>query len=341
MPTTAGDIYVRSGATGAFTAVEYVQGGWTTVASSSDMTSIDQSRLKDGQIIWVESQEQLYLTRKFIAFETPGYSGTENSASFTTTNLGISGGGSTPTLDEVVTQGSVSTNAISASQFNFPENGGLFSTIDGTNYSVVSLQDNAYYTNLLEVRGKEDGLGIANSGGLKFAQFYEPTSTNYEIKFAGRTGTGAFDTSATLKLIVSGGLDVSGDITGTIVTSSITNFDTEVSRSAAAAGFGTGGGGGSGDITNVIAGNGLSGGAVSGDATLTLDTSSTHFINAVNSLSVFQQTGSVYATTNDIQITGSLTVGDGVLRLKEFTTAPSAEAGAIYYSASNFYFGVE
>lgn len=190
MPTTAGDIYVRSGATGAFTAVEYVQGGWTTVASSSDMTSIDQSRLKDGQIIWVESQEQLYLTRKFIAFETPGYSGTENSASFTTTNLGISGGGS-------------------------------------------------------------------------------------------------------------------------------------------------------GDITSVVAGDGLSGGASTGDATLRLDTSSTHFINAVNELSLFQQTGSVYATTNDIQITGSLTVGDGVLRLKEFTTTPTAEAGAIYYSSSNFYFGVE
>ena len=103
----------------------------------------------------------------------------------------------------------------------------------------------------------------------------------------------------------------------------------------------SGGGGGSGDITSVIAGSGLSGGASTGDATLTLDTSSTHFINAVNSLSLFQETGSAYATTNDIQITGSLTVGDGVLRLKEFTTTPTAEAGAIYYSASNFYFGVD
>ena len=56
---------------------------------------------------------------------------------------------------------------------------------------------------------------------------------------------------------------------------------------------------------------------------------------------IFALTGSVYSTTNDLQITGSFTVGDGLFRLKEFTTTPTAEEGAIYYSASNFYFGVE
>jgi len=194
MATTAGDIYVRSGNTGAFTAVEYVQGGWTTVASSSNMTAIDTSRLKDGQIIWVESEEQLYLTRKFVAYETPGYSGFEDSASFSTTNLGISGGG------------------------------------------------------------------------------------------------------------------------------------------------------GSGDITSVVAGDGLSGGASSGDATIVLDTSSQHFIDAVNGLGgggIFTQTGSVFSTTNNLEITGSLEVGGGLFKLTEFNTLPSAEEGAMAYSASNFYFGFE
>jgi len=56
---------------------------------------------------------------------------------------------------------------------------------------------------------------------------------------------------------------------------------------------------------------------------------------------IFALTGSVYSTTNDLQITGSFTVGDGLFRLKEFITTPNAEEGAIYYSASNFYFGVE
>lgn len=93
MATTAGDIYVRSGASGSFTSVQYVQGGWITVASASDMTGIYHDRLRDGQIVWVEHTEQLYVTRKFVAFSTPGYGGTDDSASFHTTNLGISGGG--------------------------------------------------------------------------------------------------------------------------------------------------------------------------------------------------------------------------------------------------------
>jgi len=92
MATTAGDIYVRSGASGSFTSVQYVQGGWITVPSASDMTGIYHDRLRDGQIIWVEHTEQLYVTRKFVAFSTPGYAGTDDSASFHTTNLGISGG---------------------------------------------------------------------------------------------------------------------------------------------------------------------------------------------------------------------------------------------------------
>ena len=90
MATTAGDIYVRSGASGSFTSVQYVQGGWITVPSASDMSSIYHDRLRDGQIVWVEHTEQLYVTRKFVAFSTPGYDGTDDSASFHTTNLGDS-----------------------------------------------------------------------------------------------------------------------------------------------------------------------------------------------------------------------------------------------------------
>jgi hypothetical protein len=78
--------------------------------------------------------------------------------------------------------------------------------------------------------------------------------------------------------------------------------DTYISASAAASGFGSGGAGGSG---------------------------------------IFVQTGSVYSTTNNLQITGSLTLADGLLVFKEFTSAPIAVAGGIYYSASAFYFGTE
>ncbi len=82
MATTAGDIYVRSGASGSFTSVQYVQGGWITVDSGSDMTSLYHDRLKDGQIVYIQSSSEAYKVKKFIAFSTPGYGGSDDSASF-------------------------------------------------------------------------------------------------------------------------------------------------------------------------------------------------------------------------------------------------------------------
>ena len=55
---------------------------------------------------------------------------------------------------------------------------------------------------------------------------------------------------------------------------------------------------------------------------------------------IFAQTGSVYSTTNDLEVTGSMTINNGVLRLTELTTTPDPVDGAIFYSASNFYFGM-
>ena len=54
---------------------------------------------------------------------------------------------------------------------------------------------------------------------------------------------------------------------------------------------------------------------------------------------IFIQTGSFYATTNDLQITGSLTIGDGKLKFKEFSSLPSVEPGSIVYYDGTFYFG--
>lgn len=56
---------------------------------------------------------------------------------------------------------------------------------------------------------------------------------------------------------------------------------------------------------------------------------------------IFIQTGSYFATTNDLQITGSLTIGDGKLKFKEYTSLPSVEGGTIVYHDGNFYFGVD
>lgn len=100
MPTTAGDIYVRSGNTGAFTEAKFVQGGWITVASGSDMHALDESRVAEGQIVYVQETDKAYIVSKFEAFVTPGYDGFINSRSFAEFNFpGTGGGGGTTELN--------------------------------------------------------------------------------------------------------------------------------------------------------------------------------------------------------------------------------------------------
>ena len=103
------------------------------------------------------------------------------------------------------------------------------------------------------------------------------------------------------------------------------------------------------DQLELVSGNGLTietsiedsnGNSVSKELLFRLDTSSVHFINAVNDLGLFRETGSVYSTTNDLEITGSLEV-NGLFKLTEFSSLPTAENGAIAYSSSAFWFGVE
>ena len=132
-------------------------------------------------------------------------------------------------------------------------------------------------------------------------------------------------------------------------------------------GFGSGGGSGNGDITAVIAANGLTGGGVTGTVSLnvgagngisvaadavSINTGSNHFINGVIQQRVFAETGSFFATTNDIQVTGSLAIqqdsqnaalsiasssatsfeisGHGIITMATQSVAPSAAAGKIY-----------
>ena len=137
---------------------------------------------------------------------------------------------------------------------------------------------------------------------------------------------------------------------------------------------------GTGDISAVFAGDGLSGGGTAGSVSLdvdpglgialttdgvTIDTGSSHFIDAISNLStsgIFTQTGSYYSTTNDLQISGSLSFqydgsttpfaidsgsqevfsvsGNGVLRIISQSSTPDAIEGGIYRgNDNNFYLG--
>lgn len=266
MPTTAGDIYVRSGNTGAFTEAKYVQGGWITVVSGSDMHNLDESRVADGQVVYVQENDKTYIVSKFEAFVTPGYDGFVNSRSFAEFYLPSSGsGGGSSTL------------------------GGLTDVSDTTPTNGQVLQYNSSTSE------------------------WEPSSVS---------GT--------------------GDI------------------SAVFAGDGLTGGGTAGSVSlDVEAGDGIS---LTGG--VSVNTGSTHFITGVVDLNVFQQTGSVYNTTNEIGITGSLTLrkdesgdalsvysgsiktfgitGDGLLRLVSQSSAPTAVAGTLYLDSNyDLYIGQE
>tara|TARA_Y100001972_G_C7643049_1_gene323068 strand:- start:810 stop:1628 length:819 start_codon:yes stop_codon:yes gene_type:complete len=114
MAVTATDIYIRSGSTGAFTKIDFVQGGWITVPSASNMTALSHTRVAEGQVVYVQHENALYKGSFFEAFVTPGYDGLSNSQSFapfTFPGSGGGGGGAT-TLGDLT---NVSSSANSAS----------------------------------------------------------------------------------------------------------------------------------------------------------------------------------------------------------------------------------
>lgn len=222
-----------------------------------------------------------------------------------------------------------------------------------TTASIKFIQDGEIFST---VSGERDAIRVGNvlitTSSLSFVNNQGDVVSN--IATAQESGSDVVGGTTT----ETGSLLTTGSVAGNVLTFTKgdgTTFNLTVD---------TGSGGGSGDITAVLAGDGLSGGASSGDATLTLDTGSSHFVNAVLGSGLFRLTGSVYSTANDVAITGSLDVNfvestqefrvssqsitqfsinnEGVAVLAPRSSVPTAVSGGMYFSTDgNFYFGIQ
>lgn len=194
----------------------------------------------------------------------------------------------------------------------------------------------------LELTGSQSITGDLTVGGTVTAQEYHTELISASILY--ESGSSQFGNSLDDTHIFTGSVSITGSffVNGTDLT--------DIGGDA---------------VTGVIAGDGLSGGGTSGSVELTLDTGSAHFteaLAAINYAGIFKETGSFYATTNDLQVTGSLTLdyngssdplqitsgsetvfsvtGEGVLKLISQSGTPSPIEGGIYFGPDgNFYFG--
>jgi hypothetical protein len=117
-------------------------------------------------------------------------------------------------------------------------------------------------------------------------------------------------------------------------------------------------------LAGIAAGNGLTGGGSSGNVNVSLDTGSNHFITGVIDLNIFQDMGSYYSTTNELQVTGSLTLrkdesgdalsiyngdtktfgisNEGIILMATQSATPTVQKGGMYLDENyNLFIGQE
>jgi len=168
MAITAGDIYVRSGNAGAFTKVDFVQGGWITVSSGSEMVALDHTRLSDGQIVYVRETNKTYVCDFFEAFVTPGYAGFSNSASFAEFNFPSTAGAGAD-ITAVIAGDGLSGGALSGDATLVLDTGSTHFTdaLANINTAGIFKQTGSYYATT-------NDLAVTGSLTMKYDGFNDP-----------------------------------------------------------------------------------------------------------------------------------------------------------------------
>ena len=343
------------------TDVKLVAGAFRTIASGSDTGSITVQRVEDGQIIYIQSEDRLIKASKSGA--TVNWSNFSFPSSGSTGNFEtITVGGGTFTSASLASGGVSSFNdltgipsgIVSASVLSSPSQGTIRLSTNGNNTDVDSgLQSSDIPTFAgLTIQGDVSASGdiiaenyILKSSVTEVTTSFSSGSTifgdtfNDTHQFTGSLFSSGSVTAPSFSGIFIGALSssaqISTDISGSFTAAS-SSFDTRITNATSSIlGLKTDSGSFDTRITN----------ATSSIAGLKVDSGSfsTRITNATSSIAglvtrvttlentpggIFQPTSSIQSTTNDLQVTGSVTVTNTgsfglLLQNNEIVASPS------------------
>ena len=323
------------------TDVKLVAGAFRTIASGSDTGSITVQRVEDGQIIYIQSEDRLIKASKSgatvnwsdFSFPSSGSTGnfetiTVGGGTFTSESLASGGVSSFSDLTDIPS------GIVSASVLSSPSQGTIRLSTNGNNTDVDSgLQSSDIPTFAgLTIQGDVSASGdiiaenyILKSSVTEVTTSFSSGSTifgdtfNDTHQFTGSLFSSGSVTAPSFSGIFIGALSssaqISTDISGSFTAAS-SSFDTRITNATSSIlGLKTDSGSFDTRITN----------ATSSIAGLKVDSGSfsTRITNATSSIAglvtrvttlentpggIFQPTSSIQSTTNNLQVTGSITV---------------------------------